>query len=410
MTEPVTSPRLAAFAEAIRRDAGEMPAEKRAEGWRMLSARRERPVRRRRALISIALAAALSVALIASLRLRSRATALSYVLEEGELQGAGYVAPTSEGAKLRFSDGTRLELGATTRGRIAGVTHNGAQIALEDGEVHAQVIHRDDSQWFFHAGPFVIKVTGTAFDLRWVAASEHLELAMREGAVVVSGPVPAGTLTLSKNEKLTVRVRENEVLIRKLEESEPVPVDAPAPPAATEASGESAPAPPIAAPKAAEPAQAGQGLAQLLAAGKLDAILAKVEERGLDSFVSSASSEDLAALADAARYKRQDTFAKRALMAQRERFPRSARARDAAFFLGRIAEVDAPGAEALRWYDRYLSESPGGLYAGEALGRKLALVQRISGPDKARPIAEEYLRRFPDGSYAKAARTLLDTK
>jgi hypothetical protein len=409
LTEPALSPRLAVFADAIRRGAGEMSAEQRAHGLQKLNARRGRTGRGRRALVSLALAAALAVALVFSLRLRNRVTTLAYVVENGQLQGAGYVAPApGEGARVRFSDGTRIDLDPLTRGRVAEVTAHGAQIALEDGEVHAHVVHHDNTQWLFNAGPFVVRVTGTAFDLRWSASQEYLEVAMHEGSVVVSGPVPAGSLTLSTHEKLTVRVRENEVLIRKVGEGEP-PVEAPAPPTSIEAPPEPTPSLPVTPPKSAEPAPPSQGLSQLLSAGKLDAILAKVEERGLESFLSSASSEDLAALADAARYKRQDALAKRALLAQRERFPRSARARDAAFFLGRIAELASPGSEALRWYDRYLADSPGGLYAGEALGRKLALVQRTS-PDNARPIAEEYLRRFPDGSYAKAARTLLDSR
>jgi hypothetical protein len=36
----------------------------------------------------------------------------------------------------------------------------------------------------------------------------------------------------------------------------------------------------------------------------------------------------------------------------------------------------------------------------------MVLTKEIGGAASARPIAEEYLRRFPEGSYAGAARAL----
>jgi hypothetical protein len=60
---------------------------------------------------------------------------------------------------------------------------------------------------------------------------------------------------------------------------------------------------------------------------------------------------------------------------------------------------------ALRWYDTYLAEAPGGPFAGDALGRKMVISSRGS-PTAARALAQEYLRRFPSGTYASAARDL----
>jgi TolA-binding protein len=123
----------------------------------------------------------------------------------------------------------------------------------------------------------------------------------------------------------------------------------------------------------------------------------------------SASSDDLAALADAARYRRRDDLARQALEAQRHRFHGSSRAADAAFFLGRLDENDGAGLiHALRWYDRYLDEAPTGAYAAEALGRKMVAMRDLYGVGTARGVADEYVRRFPHGSYAGAARALRD--
>ena len=96
------------------------------------------------------------------------------------------------------------------------------------------------------------------------------------------------------------------------------------------------------------------------------------------------------------------------MLAERARFPASNRAREAAFLMGRI-EDDRPGcgARAIEWYDRYLEEAPAGAYASEALGRKMTATDRTRGGEAARDIARDYLRRFPEGTYAAASRALL---
>jgi hypothetical protein len=144
-----------------------------------------------------------------------------------------------------------------------------------------------------------------------------------------------------------------------------------------------------------------------LVAGDADTILRDVERRGLERSLAEASGEDLSALADAARYRRRDSIAKQALLAQRSRFPGSARALDAAFLLGRLEEVREDNArKALSWYERYLEEAPSGAYASEALGREMIVTQDLMGVAAARRVAEDYLRRFPTGTYVGAARAL----
>ncbi len=144
-----------------------------------------------------------------------------------------------------------------------------------------------------------------------------------------------------------------------------------------------------------------------LAAGDFAAIVQEAS-RDLGGVLRSAGSDDLAALADAARYQRRDDLARQALTAQRQRFPRSPRAVDAAFFLGRLDENGGGGLiRALRWYDRYLEEAPNGAYAAEALGRRMIALRELYGSAAARPVAELYVRRFPRGSYAGAAHALL---
>ena len=145
-----------------------------------------------------------------------------------------------------------------------------------------------------------------------------------------------------------------------------------------------------------------------LARGRWDRILEDVQRMGVESALGKASSKDLFALADAARYRRRPDLARAALLAERQRFPASPRSIDALFLLGRTEESREGGAaQALGWYDQYLASPGTGAFIGEALGRKMILTDKLRSPAQARPIAEDYLRRFPKGSYAGSARALI---
>jgi len=146
----------------------------------------------------------------------------------------------------------------------------------------------------------------------------------------------------------------------------------------------------------------------LVAQGKFREVLADAQRRGVDQILSSAPLADLSALSDAARYAQNVELAKKALLAERTRFPNSRAASDAAFLLGRLAEDSGGGAVA--WYDRYLSRSPKGPYASQALGRKMMLSFRDGGAAAAEPLAKEYLERYPSGPYASAARKLANRR
>jgi hypothetical protein len=148
---------------------------------------------------------------------------------------------------------------------------------------------------------------------------------------------------------------------------------------------------------------------KLIAQGDFQGVLADAEQRGLGRVLETGSAADLTALADAARYVRRGDVARRTYLAARERFPRSATAREAAFFLGGLAEDEsgvASARTALEWYERYMADSPHGTYAPQALGRQMILVHKLRGAAAARPIANDYVGRFPSGPYADSARKL----
>jgi hypothetical protein len=183
--------------------------------------------------------------------------------------------------------------------------------------------------------------------------------------------------------------------------AEDQPEDPPAAPSAVSA----VVAPPVAS--VARKPEAKPRWAEQLANGRWDSILEEVERAGVEASLAKASSEDLFALADAARYRRRGDLARAALLAQRRRFPGSPRSLDALFLLGRVDELQGDRAQALLRYEEYLARAASGGYAAEALGRTMILTHQLRGRPAAGAIAKEYLRRFPTGSYAGSANALL---
>jgi hypothetical protein len=399
--------RVAALASIAHGAFGHMTARQRARGLEQLTARLELrrglPAALRRAFGRGALAAAVAIVLV--------------LFPIKSFLGGASSAPAPlgyqvEGGTVRFADGTRVELEADARGRLTSVDQHGARFAIEHGAAEVHVTPRPGAHWLFDAGPFLIAVRGTVFRAAWNEAESQLDLRIEKGLVSVTGPVTGGPIAVRGGQHLTVTLREARVFLRGLDEAGAAPAPAPA-------QAPSAPAPserplPAAAHAAAvrAAAHAGRGgtaWAAALAVGDFDAILAEADREGPRA-LGSRSSDELAALADAARYRRRDELARQALLAQRRRFPASLPATDAAFLLGRLEEgavVDGGLERAVDWYDRYLAEAPSGVYASEALGREMVAVQKLHGTVRARSIAEEYARRFPSGTYAGAARALL---
>jgi ferric-dicitrate binding protein FerR (iron transport regulator)/TolA-binding protein len=409
---PDLDPRAVELTRLARRSLGQMSPAQHARGLEELRARRRG--RRRRAGWGLGLAgvATAAAALVLAPRWLHRhdggaSAPLTYRVEDGTLDPAGAIRAGEDAEPaLKFVDGTVIKLAAGTTGRLASVDGQGARVSIEDGSAHVSVVPKPHARWLIDAGPFQIAVHGTVFTAAWDAASGRLDVRLERGLVSVTGPVASGPIAMRTGQHLTVTLKQPRVLLRDLDDvDELAALEPPAPPK-TEA-----PSPPSAAPpavRAARPPRAAavtRSWSAELADGDFDGILAEAE-RDLGRALAQRNTDDLAALADAARYRRQDDVARRALRAQRRRFPGSPRAADAAFFLGRLDENGGGLPGALRWYDRYLDESPDGAYAAEALGRKMIAVREVSGPAAARDVADEYVRRFPRGSYAGAARAL----
>jgi hypothetical protein len=356
-------------------------------------------------------AAAITGAVFVGVRIGMRPP-LTFEVDSAQVANHDYflVPPTAEKAHVRFSDGSDITLEPGTRGRVAALHADGAAIGLESGKASMHVVHRPGTHWSVDAGPFAIAVTGTAFDVGWSGADQVFEVTLRSGSITVKGPMAASGIQLAAGERLVANLKAGQLRVER-----PAPAAGAVPIGAASSAAEEGPSEDSGSRRidGSHDARTGVGASSLeprpswgkrVAAGDFDAVLAEAQEMGLEGALAKSSLADLVALGDAARYRGRSDVARRALLAERERFSSSTAARTAAFLLGRLAEAEPE--TAIRWYDRYLAEVPNGEFASEALGRKLVAVHSVSGPVAARPVAKEYLRRFPNGAYAAKAREL----
>jgi len=429
------------FAELLRHVPGPLPARQRMAGWQRLqqaiaarqplrddAARSERGPSwlsvwlsswRVRTAVVLALSA---IAIPVGWRIGKRAEprSLEYVVsgEDGldVLPATGRVLSSRTGrAQLLFTDGSQIGLHRAARLTVASLTARGSDIRLLDGQVDVEVRHQPDTAWTFQAGPYTVRVKGTAFELGWDAAQKHLTLRMRTGVVALARPGSGPALVVTGGES---------VLLDELGNSLAPPAGAQLPPP-TARSGGSMPAAggdaggPLhldrngkaSDRRRVRPSAVHAEWGALLARGAFEEIVdqANRTRASLDACLGSDTEQNLAALADAARYTHRSELARRALQALRARFPSTNRARDAAFFLARLSESSGGGArEAVGWYERYLEEAPGGSYAEEALGREMILFGRTTDLHaRARAVAGRYLRDYPHGLYTNEATSLL---
>ena len=338
---------------------------------------------------------------------------LDYRIEGGSVLEGGYLRETGHaGMNLTFNEGSRLALTPGTRGRLQLGERDTAHVTIERGSGTFQVVHKNHRRWLVDVGPFLVTVTGTAFTASWDPVGEELTLKLREGNVVVSGPISAGEIPLRAGQRLVANLAKVQTVITE-DALEPSAVEPPSlvhsptvPPLGPQ------PSPLDVAPKAVpSPATTLAGDHQWnrkLARGQWDQILDEAKRAGIEATLGKASSEDLFALANAARYRHRLDLARAALLAERRRFPSSTRALGALYLLGRVEESrETRTAQAIAWYDEYLLRAPMGPLVGEALGRKMILTVKLEGPARARAVAQDYLRRFPKGNYAGSARELV---
>jgi hypothetical protein len=277
---------------------------------------------------------------------------------------------------------------------------------LDRGRLAVSIRHHDHTQWRFEAGPNVVEVTGTRFDLSWDPDDERLVLTMHDGSVRVHGPgLHPRTLVAGQSLRLPETAS--------AAPAPPEDNDLPDPPTSAEPTTEasdvtSSPAEPGERPsRAPRSSRAPAGATEaaptwdvLEERGDYEGAFRTAELEGLESLRATLPAARLVRLADAARLSGHGEQANLCYRAVRERFPSSAHAARAAFDLGLVTS----GETSERWFRTYLEEAPRGELEREALGHLLEARYAVGDQEGASRWAASYIERYPNGPHATLAR------
>jgi ferric-dicitrate binding protein FerR (iron transport regulator) len=344
---------------------------------------------------------------------------LRYEVIGGQRFATNYVgALATAPAFVKFSDGSEIDAKPGSRLRIDETHANGARVLVERGTAAARVKHRDRSRWVFAAGPFNVRVIGTKFDLDWDPQAQVVSLTLHEGAVEVESPVGQSHCIVHAGQRFQASLQTGTMTLENIEVSPASPASplAALSAAAISSSTISTARKPVVLPPSlklspvshsrerANPAR----WAKLVKRGEFEAVVEQALAGDLDAMLKSCTAAEARALADAARYTDRNALAERVLLTLRSRFPGTRHGDAAGFLLGRTTETTGKSDQADRWYSRYLDEAPNGEYAADALAGRMRTQLAMSGADAARPIAREYVQRFPEGVHLRMARRLLE--
>jgi hypothetical protein len=341
-------------------------------------------------------------------RAAREAQSLRYTITDGtsEVGDRGALMRSSHApASVTFSDGSQFVLGPESAGRVLGTSARGGQVRLDEGSATVRVTHAPGARWSVEAGPFLVAVTGTSFEVAWSPPRRLLSLVLRTGSVIVDGPL-VDHIAVVAGQRLDADLANARVSLSLIRDQlsaaapdAPAPVDR-APPAVQRT--------PRTARRTTEPSkllQPSQWQAAL-ATGRFDDVVASAQSIGVERVIEREPAAALLALGDAARYTRHDATAEASFAAIARRFPSAAEADRAEFFVAWTYERMDRADEALAGYDRYLTTHPSGAYAEKAAGRAMLVAAKLTDREAAAARAQRYLRRFPNGGYATAARNL----
>jgi transmembrane sensor len=322
---------------------------------------------------------------------------------EGNIVGH-WVKTGEETRQVRFADGSNVALFPNTEMKVESAGPEKTEVRLRVGRTHVHIMHRESTDYRFRAGPFEVAVTGTKFDLAWEPASKHLELALLEGSVIVTGPTLGAPRKLARGEILELSLSDGEKAAN--EGAEEVQKGRPAEADRDEQaadSGTPSEARDSEEPRSGTPTSSPQVSWQaLLGSGERKKAVRAAEALGATKVLEGGSTSSVFSLAEAARLEGSPRLARELLLSLRQR--RGERGQTA-FYLGKIS-YDQLGdkAEAERWFQTYLREAPSGTFAEQAWTR----IFELAGPsEQGKKWARLYLDQNPSGPSSARARALL---
>ncbi|MEN9580782.1 MAG: hypothetical protein RJA70_3791 [Pseudomonadota bacterium] len=315
-------------------------------------------------------------------------------------------------AVMEFSDGSSVQLLQEARARVERTEPNGAHLVLQRGKIHVSVVPNPLSRWTVSAGPIQVAVTGTQFDVDWDESGRVFVLELIRGEVLVTSPLRPTAVRMTAGQKLSIDLHTQSQSLSAGGQAAAVAPDVRLPEAASSTATEPALGLGEVTPQSSAQAASQSAGARvpaptwkaLLVQGNFELVLAEVRERGVERCLRGCELIDLEAAADAARYAGETGLAEQLLGGLNSRFPRTAAGQKATFLLGDVAQRQQDLAAAENWYRRYLSQSPQGSYAAEAVGRLLVMTR---DPARQRELAERYLEFGQKGAYSDRARRVL---
>jgi TolA-binding protein len=296
-------------------------------------------------------------------------------------------------------DGTRLVLDRGARGFSSAAADDGVRFTLERGRATFDVVPQKKGVFRVLAGKHSVSVIGTRFSVAFEPLGAF-SVSVERGSVLVT-PGEGSPVLLAAGERFD-RDSDQPEAARDAESVQPSGVTR-APTAPVSPTSVVPPSPPISQHSAAHEPR----WHQLHRKREYAAALAAARREGLERLLYELGPVLLTDLADVARLSGDLQVALQVLSAIERRFPATKEAQQAQFLSGRILVQLGRSREAVKVFESYLGTHPDGTLSTEALGRLLEIHANEGNTDRARPIAERYLERAPNGPYRRLARSLI---
>jgi TolA-binding protein len=323
-----------------------------------------------------------------------------------------------EDVVVRFDGGSRFEFASATEARVVKASGQQVTIDLTQGKIWASVNPGSSRVWSVRAGPYEVVVKGTIFAVDWDAASAILQVNVGRGRVAVRGPgldgdgvllaagnslradARAGLITFERS------ARANPETAVSLLDSNPSAAKAVQPP--EKKTGGRAKIRGTARGSGTKTESPLEMCRRLYHSRNYSSVIDLSTKNGLLESLNALSRDDLWMFANAARYARKVTLANSLFSTYREEYPKTPRAKTAAFLLGKSAMNRGVFNSAKKWFGLYLAEAPNGPLAEEALGHLINIHSKTGNNTQAKRFARDYLSKYGGGYFSKQANKVLE--
>jgi ferric-dicitrate binding protein FerR (iron transport regulator) len=124
--------------------------------------------------------------------------------ENGRTTGAWVHNRKLKPVTIRFENGSHFSVASKSAVQIVETGRDRVHIKLSQGKLSAEVNGNGHTRWQVSAGPYVVSVLGTIFDVKWDAVNSQLQVDVSRGRVLVTGEqLGDDGITVASGQKLT---------------------------------------------------------------------------------------------------------------------------------------------------------------------------------------------------------------